>query len=69
MLKLNNTPHNAIKEFYNADQVGHAKEWVNKYLNNLNEVMFQMELSRLEKIIVGSWELEKLSLSDFNCPK
>ena len=69
MLKLNKTPHSAIKQFYNANQVVYAKKWVKSFLNDPNEVMFQMELSRLEKIIVGSWELEKLSLSDFNCPK
>jgi len=64
MREINNTPHSAIKQFYNADQVVHANKWVNSYLNDPNEVMFQMELSRLEKIIVGSWDLQKLSLQD-----
>ena len=74
MKKLAGHTHKAIDEFYSKkgrlkQRTQYAAKYVEDRLNHPDEVKLQIIMARLEKQIVGSWELQKLSLEGLKSGK
>lgn len=67
MRELANHTYISIDEFYSKkgrlkQRADYAVKYVESRLKHPDEVKLQIIMARLEKRIVGSWELQKLSL-------
>lgn len=67
MIKLTGHTQKAIDEFYSKEgrlkqRADYADEYVKERLEDPREVLLQVKMAYLEKLLVGSWELEQVTL-------
>lgn len=67
MIKLTGSTQKAIDEFYSKkgrlkQRADYANKYVKERLEDPREVLLQIKMAYLEKLLIGSWELEQVTL-------